>query len=149
MGFGPAAARGGRPGAAANDERGRDRPVRIADHKRASAVDRVDDDEAAARKALEIVDGLLREPTRLRQRVEQPALQQRIGGEIGGSHRRTADFRLHLRRGARSRPEIFERHRPGLARGGGQEITRGKRVSVRVDVQGRDVRGEGRIAARL
>ena len=123
-----------------DDERGRDRPARIADHKRASAVDRVDDDEAAAGEAFEIVDGLLREPTRLGQGVAQAALEQRIGGEIGGGDRRAADFRLHLRRGARSRPEVFERQRPRLTRGGGQEIARGKRVNVRVNAQWRDVR---------
>ena len=76
-----------------DDERHRDRPARIADHKRARAVDRIDDDEAAARKALEIVDGLLGEPACVGQRFLQAALQKRIGGEIGVRDRRSAGLR--------------------------------------------------------
>ena len=91
-----------------DNQGGRHRPARIADYESAGAVDRVDHEETSARQPLEIVDGLLREPTRLRQRLPQAALQQRIGGEIGVRHRRAADFRFDLRGGARSQPEIFE-----------------------------------------
>ncbi len=48
--------------AAVNDEGGRHRPARIAGDERPRAVDRVDDDQASTRQALEIVDGLFRQP---------------------------------------------------------------------------------------
>jgi hypothetical protein len=119
-----------------DNERGRDGPARIADHKRAGAVDRVDDDEAAAGEALEIVVGFFRKPPRLRQRLSQAALEQRIGGEIRVRNWRAAGFRLDMGGGSGSRSEIFERQRSGLARGEHQEIARGERVNVRIDAQG-------------
>ena len=104
-----------------DNQRGRHRPVRIADHESAGAVDRVDDDETAADEALEIVDGLLREPARLGQGLPQAALQSESAARSAFVTGEPPTFVSDLRRGARSQPEIFERQRPGLARGGGQE----------------------------
>ncbi len=92
-------------------------------------------------KTLEIVDGLLREPACVGQRLPQAALEQRIGGEIGVRHRRAASLCHDVGGGSGSRIEIFERQRSGLARGEDQEIARGKRVNVRIDAQGNVHRG--------
>ena len=129
--------------AAIDDERRRDRPARIARNEGARAVDGINDKERASLETLSIIRRFLRQPSRLRKRLTEALLQERVGGEIGLRHRRPAGLGLNLGRRRRSKPEEPERQRPGLARGGGQTVARGERAPIRVDVQ-RIFRGSSR-----
>ncbi len=125
--------------AAIDDERHRDAPARVANHKRAGAVDRIDDDETAALEALEIVGCLLGKPAGVGQRFPQAALQKRVRGEIGVRHRRSAGFGHDPGRSSAPDTKRFERQRSGFARGRDQKIARGTRVNIRVDAQSGNV----------
>ncbi len=134
--------------AAVDNERGRDRPARIAGDESPRAVDRIDHEEDPPRETVGAVRRLLREPSRLRERLAQAPLQERVGGEIGLRHRRAAELGLNVGGCGGAQAEEPERERPGLARGGGQAVARGERAPIRVDVQW-GVRGMERVEARL
>ena len=86
-------------------------------------------------KPLGVVGSLLRQPSRFGERLAEAQFEQRVDGEIGLGHRRSAGLRLDLRRSRRAAPKEPERQRPGLARGFGQTIARGERAPIRVDAQ--------------
>ena len=114
--------------AAADDQRNRHRPARIASEEGARAVDRIDDDDAGAGKALQIVFRFFGQPAGAGEIRAEARAQERVDRKIGLGDGRTARLVIDTRAGALAGAEIGERDRAGLAGRRYQAIARKRGV---------------------